>query len=710
MSKNDFHKAASLYQGKALAYGNENQYEKVEWVCKRKHRFTASLFNVNKGIWCLKCKKEDEKEEVVNGIHELAAFYGGECLTKGRFAMASSIKLKCCLGHVWNSHPNSVFEGSWCKICEKTFYNKERFEKIKEIVLEKGGELLSDIPYDNATKIFINCSKGHKFKIVLHNLLSGKWCKYCSYKSFSDQRKFPLSVYQEIAEKKGGKVLTTLKQYDTVWPNLEFQCANKHTWITHITNIRSGNWCPRWECHYDPSKYIHDRIGYDEYSKAAKKHGGKLLTPKKDFVNSLSILKWECKNGHVFKQQAGGVRTSGKWCSKCIVWDKNNSVLESYKKWALSNGFKILTKSVNENISSTHLEWQCSKGHTWKATGAHMKVKNSCTECTSAEIRKYYLQEIQKAAISKGGECVSTEYLNNYTHLEFRCKNGHTFFANANNVKTGWWCAHCSGNAKLNIDVFKEIAIRHGGQLISKEYIDVDHSLNWKCKQGHTFHLTGHSVKNQHKWCPHCNGGKKLALVKVGEQYVYNIDDMQKLAATKGGICLSKKYLGSNTNLKWQCREGHQWEARPGKIKLGSWCKICSYEENAKARRLPLSDIIQIVADRDGKLLSTEKSYHLNFPLVKLKCNQGHIWETDIKYIKYGSWCPDCKYDAISLKTRFPLSHYQKLVSRKEGKLLTTEKDYQNSRSKLTIKCKKGHVFEKIAGVLNLGGWCEECG
>ncbi len=376
----------------------------------------------------------------------------------------------------------------------------------------------------------------------------------------------------------------------------------------------------------------------------------------------------------------------------------------------MANGFKILSKSVTGYFSDEKLDWQCSKGHTWSATANHMKAKNYCSQCLSEETKQTYLEEIRKIAISKGGKCVSDKYLNNYTHLEFRCKNGHTFFANANNVKTGWWCAQCSGNAKIDIELLQELAIQKGGQLVSKEYANTDSPLIWKCGEGHTFSLAGRLVKNKDKWCPHCNAGKKLALAKAGEQYAYNLDDMHKLAKSRGGLCLSNKYLGSHTKLKWECSEGHKWLATPAKIKFGTWCKICRYEQNAKARRLPLSDIVKIVAEKEGKILSSEKSYQLNFPHVKLKCKEGHVWETDIKYIKYGSWCPDCKYDAISLITRFPFSHYEKLVKRKGAKLLTAEDDYQNSRSHLTIKCKKGHVFEKAAGQLNEGSWCVECG
>ena len=54
-----------------------------------------------------------------------------------------------------------------------------------------------------------------------------------------------------------------------------------------------------------------------------------------------------------------------------------------------------------------------------------------------------------------------------------------------------------------------------------------------------------------------------------------NIVDMQELAKAKGGICLSKSYTFTHIKLKWQCENGHLWEAVPSSIKRGSWCARC---------------------------------------------------------------------------------------------------------------------------------------
>ena len=53
------------------------------------------------------------------------------------------------------------------------------------------------------------------------------------------------------------------------------------------------------------------------------------------------------------------------------------------------------------------------------------------------------------------------------------------------------------------------------------------------------------------------------------------IEDMQKIAENRDGECLSKEYINNDSKLTWQCKDGHQWEASPSRIKLGHWCPSC---------------------------------------------------------------------------------------------------------------------------------------
>ena len=96
-----------------------------------------------------------------------------------------------------------------------------------------------------------------------------------------------------------------------------------------------------------------------------------------------------------------------------------------------------------------------------------------------------------------------------------------------------------------------------------------------------------------------------------------DIKEMYKIAKSRKGRCLSKKYVNAMTKLKWQCKEGHIWEARPHGIKRGKWCPYCS--GNIK---LTIEQMHDIAKSRKGKCLS--KVYVNNETHLKWQCEKGH--------------------------------------------------------------------------------------
>src|ERR1019366_7911352 len=66
-------------------------------------------------------------------------------------------------------------------------------------------------------------------------------------------------------------------------------------------------------------------------------------------------------------------------------------------------------------------------------------------------------------------------------------------------------------------------------------------------------------------WCPVCAHNQRLELAAL-----------QKIAASRGGDCLSRTYVNERTALAWYCAAGHCWSATPAKVKRGSWCPKCA--------------------------------------------------------------------------------------------------------------------------------------
>ena len=117
---------------------------------------------------------------------------------------------------------------------------------------------------------------------------------------------------------------------------------------------------------------------------------------------------------------------------------------------------------------------------------------------------------------------------------------------------------------------YKDIAKKRGGKCLSEKYNGTHSKLNWICNKGHKWPATPNAIK-QGSWCPECAGQKK-----------YTIDDMKLLAKSYGGECLSDKYLGAKGNLKWRCKNGHEWQATPNNIKShNNWCIKCDKERKS---------------------------------------------------------------------------------------------------------------------------------
>jgi hypothetical protein len=115
-----------------------------------------------------------------------------------------------------------------------------------------------------------------------------------------------------------------------------------------------------------------------------------------------------------------------------------------------------------------------------------------------------------------------------------------------------------------NIEYFKNLAIQKNGKCLSNEYKTLNEKLKWQCSKGHVWETIPASILRG-TWCKVCSGKAKKT-----------IQDMQNLAMSRDGKCLSENYTNGRIKLIWQCANGHVWSAKPDNIKQGKWCPDCS--------------------------------------------------------------------------------------------------------------------------------------
>ena len=356
--------------------------------------------------------------------------------------------------------------------------------------------------------------------------------------------------------------------------------------------------------------------------------------------------------------------------------------LEDVQHLAVSKGGLCLAESY-VNVREKIL-WQCDKKHTWLTSTSIVKAGGWCPECASTKLT---LQDMQDLAAEKGGRCLSSEYLNSQLKLDWECAEGHTWPATPASVKKGHWCPHCAGNTRYSIADAQAIAHQRGGECLSERYDGTQSKLNWRCAIGHLWAATPASIWNSGTWCPVCAGTMRLS-----------IEQMQALAASRGGKCLSKVYSGTQKSLHWQCAKGHTWWALPGNVKnQGTWCPECKDEET----HLTLQDMQALALARGGRCLS--ESYTRADRKLEWECGLGHRWTASGASIKYcGTWCPACA--GVLPHT---LDEFQLIAELEQGECLSTE--YRDNNQKLRFKCSEGHEWEMNGSTALRGGWCPKC-
>lgn len=235
------------------------------------------------------------------------------------------------------------------------------------------------------------------------------------------------------------------------------------------------------------------------------------------------------------------------------------------------------------------------------------------------------------------------------------------------------------------------LATEREGKCMSKEFTDDMSDHSWRCKKGHTFDMSPFLV-SRGAWCSQCN---KRKTPKEHLQW------LQEYAVEKGGKCLSTEFINRRTKVKFECAEGHQWEALPTIIFYErTWCKRC-----AGLAKLGLEDMKKWALEKGGVCLS--KSFKGRESKLRWKCAAGHEFEYTPKKVRKGLWCTKCTIDKERLES---LELMKILAAEREGKCLST--DYFSSEDHLEWECKNGHQFKKSRDKvkqLTAENWCGKC-
>ncbi len=318
--------------------------------------------------------------------------------------------------------------------------------------------------------------------------------------------KYILADAISIAKSHNGECLS--ESMNRAQDKLKWKCKNGHIWYSSFSNVKnSKTWCGFCARH-KPDRFSHS---IDDCVKYASSHGGLCLSER--YVNEK--LRWKCGCGYEWLCTFSQISSHNSWCAKCANNIKHTIDMAKVAAKEKS-GACLSEKYVN---CDADLVWECKNQHIWEASYNNVVNAGSwCKICLHNSIR-YTLEYCKNIAKKNGGECISQEYTNDHSKLEWRCYNGHIFVGSLNYISFvgDKWCIHCN-KAPHREKFYKkciDIASLHLGRCLSGNYINNRSKMSWECHKGHTWAASFNSIYNQKHWCPVCSSLVSKAQIEI---------------------------------------------------------------------------------------------------------------------------------------------------------------------------------------------------
>jgi hypothetical protein len=292
-------------------------------------------------------------------------------------------------------------------------------------------------------------------------------------------------------------------------------------------------------------------------------------------------------------------------------------------------GGALLSESWDNQFSDIRI--CCAAGHIFVSKPKYIVRGVWCSYC-ARDALKLDPQVLLDAAMEHGGICLNIdEYVDTKHELSFKCHLGHEWSTKPGQILGGCWCHECGGSKKLALEDCEAWAVSMGGKCLSVAYAGVKEKMIWECSKGHIWKSSFDAVKNGHTWCPHCSGVASKTEI-----------DYHCLAEERGGRCLQVGKSTNDNSSKWQCSEGHLWNARYGSILFGSWCPACSNGKSQKILYGIIADIfpqnVVLYNYKGFAWLKTSKfgKQELDIYVPELKLAIEYDGEQHFKPMRYG--------------------------------------------------------------------------
>jgi len=176
----------------------------------------------------------------------------------------------------------------------------------------------------------------------------------------------------------------------------------------------------------------------------------------------------------------------------------------------------------------------------------------------------------------------------------------------------------------------------------------------------------------------------------------FTLDHVKAKFADKGYTLLSGEYFNARLPLRVRCDQGHIYTPTYDNFSQGHMCSHC-----ARNGKVSLDKLLELLSSLHYEPIdiSTFANSKTKFTI---RCDRGHIFQTNWNYLDAGLRCPRCKGGS-----RIPYEEIKRNIETAGYILLSGL--YNNANTKLDMQCPKGHNFDMTYGNFYAGHRCPHC-
>ena len=412
---------------------------RYNFVClQNNHEFTTTITLIKTG--CKECARE---KRLLNRMIEMKNTYNY------RYFRGNDLKIPqlfmCKKKHFWYVDISKAFKK--CPTCMSS--KKMSFEMISDIAKERGGKCLAYNSKDGKIRVDLECYIGHTWSADARNIRYNKrWCPECN---INIGEEITRNIFNILFKDTFIKIRPTyLKGYEYDGYSDKFKIAFEYDGIQHYKFIK----------HFHKTKTEFKRKCEIDVVKNKLSIKNKIILFRIPYFIKFEKLKEYiltlCKEKNIIVPNNIDINYktfTDVYTPKYKKFDIINEIVKN------KNGTLLTDVYIN---STDKFNVKCSKGHIFETYADNLKNgKRWCPVCSKK--KKHTIEEMHELAHKNQGICLSTEYINNSTELEWMCSNKHKFYTVPKCVLNGHWCKICN---HVNYNKSAQIICKCGGTYI----------------------------------------------------------------------------------------------------------------------------------------------------------------------------------------------------------------------------------------------------